>query len=151
MVCIGSVKALLSYQSISGLRCNQQAVLIFQAGGLSFQRWRSLVKIGLAAHGLSGVQNCVKYSAREKDPKSQMTHQHMVTPGVPRRIILQEVLLFNVKNSVPPPPPLGHSLAVSKDGGRLSLVVAQNLEGAPRSHNIQIYDHSPLRGHNMLG
>jgi hypothetical protein len=69
MVCTGSVKALLSYQSISGLRPKQQAVLIFQEGGLSFQWWRSPVKIGLVAHGISGVQNCVKYSAREKGPK----------------------------------------------------------------------------------
>jgi hypothetical protein len=29
------------------------------------------VKIGLVAHGLSGVQNCAKYSAREKGLKSQ--------------------------------------------------------------------------------
>jgi hypothetical protein len=47
-------------------------------------------------------------------------------------LLLWEVLLFNVKSSVPPPPQ-GHSLKDSKVGRRLSLVVALNQAGAPRS------------------
>jgi hypothetical protein len=75
VVCTGSVRAQHAEQLISGLK--------YKLAGSVLRRWRSPVRIRLAAPGYSEFQNCTKYSAMKntRSPKAQSKSQSSDSNG----------------------------------------------------------------------